>query len=160
MNAILAVLVAFSVADWVGRRELLTREAERLQVAYSNCVAQASEPAEGVVIPIETHPDGAVKLSIAAKRAMIFLDKGLVWAEGVTIQKFDEKGVEDSRIEAESCVFDRDTKSGWVAGRMTMTKDKTVFTGRDVYFSSPEDYMISFGGSSISSEDMKFGGGL
>ena len=160
MSAVLAIVIAFSMADWTGRREMLTREAERLQVAYSNCVAQAMEPAEGIVVPVETHPDGAVKLSIAAKRAKMFIKEGLVWAEGVVIRKLDENGAEDSRIEASSCVFDRNTKSGWVSGTTRMTRGKTVFSGRDVYFSSPEDYLMSFGGSSISSEDLKFGGGL
>lgn len=160
MNAILAIVIAFSMADWTGRREMLTREAERLQVAYSNCVAQAVEPAEGIVVPIETHPGGAVKLSIAAKRAKMFIKEGFVWAEGVVIRKLDENGVEDLRIDASSCVFDRNTRSGWVSGPMKMTRGKTVFSGRDVYFSSPEDFIMSFSGSSISSEDMKFGGGL
>jgi len=165
MNVLLAALLAFVSAEWSGRREMLTREAERLQIAYTNCAAQATEPAEGVVVPVEVNQDGSVKLSIEAKKAQLFLDrndknKNLVWAEGVVIRKTGPDGAEMSRIEADSCVFDRNTKSGWADGTLTMTHGGTVFTGHGVYFSSMEDYVMSFSGSSIYSKDLKFGGGL
>lgn len=160
MNVLLAALLAFVSAEWSGRREMLTREAERLQVAYTNCAAKATEPAEGVVVPVEVNSDGSVRLSIEAKKAQIFLDDGLVWAEGVVIRKIGSDGVEASRIEAENCVFDRSTKSGWANGALKLTHGGTEFSGRGVYFSSPEDYVMSFSGSSIYSKDLKFGGGL
>ena len=160
MNVLLAVMLAFVSAEWSGRREMLTREAERLQAAYSNCVARATEPAEGVVVPVEINPDGSVRLSIEARKSQLFLDEGIVWAEGVIIRKTGADGKEVSRIEADNCVFDRNTKSGWADGTLTLSHGETVFTGRGVYFSSPEDYVMSFSGSSIYSKDLKFGGGL
>lgn len=160
MNVLLAAMLAFVSAEWSGRREMLAREAERLQSAYTNCAARATEPAEGVVVPIEINPDGSVKLSIEAKKSQLFLDEGIVWAEGVVIRKTESDGTEVSRIEADNCVFDRNTKSGWANGRLTLTHGGTVFSGCGVYFSSPEDYVMSFSGSSIYSRDLKFGGGL
>ena len=160
MNVLLAAMLAFVSAEWSGRREMLTRKAERLQVAYTNCAAQATEPAEGVIVPIEINPDGSVKLSIEAEKSQLFLDKGLVWAEGVVIRKTGPDGAEVSRIEADNCVFDRNTKSGWADGKLTLTHGGTVFSGRGVYFSSPEDYVMSFSDSSVYSKDLKFGGGL
>ena len=77
-------LMAFDSADWLGKRELLTREAERLRAAYTNCVARLEAPADDVTVPVETFPDGSVKVVIHAKRAQYFADTGLVWAEGVT----------------------------------------------------------------------------
>lgn len=160
MNVLLAAALAFVSAEWAGRREMLAREAERLQAAYTNCAAMATEPAEGVVVPIEVNPDGSVRLSIEAKKSQIFLREGLVWAEGVVITKLGSRGEVVSRIEAENCVFDRGTKSGWADGTLKLTHGGTVFSGRGVYFSSPEDYVMSFSGSSIYSSDLKFGGGL
>ena len=160
MNVLLAAMLAFVSAEWSGRREMLTREAERLQAAYTNCAVRATEPAEGVMVPIETNPDGSIKLSIEAKKAQFFLDDDIVWAEGVVIKKTGSDGEEISRIEADNCVFDRNTKSGWADGCLRLTHGGTVFSGRGVYFSSPEDYVMSFSSSSIYSKDLKFGGGL
>jgi len=157
--ALLSALLAFVSSEWLGKREMLSREAERLQAAYTNCAARATDPAEGVAVPLETNPDGSVRLSIEAKKAQFFIDEGLVWAEGVSIRKTGEKGEEVSRIDAEKCVFDRNTKSGWAEGAMKLVYGKTVFSGRGVYFSSPEDYVMSFSDSSIESQDLKFAGG-
>ncbi len=152
------VTLAFDSSAWLGKREMLTREAERLREAYTNCLVQVSQSAEGMVVPIETYPNGAIKFSIAAKRAQFFLKEGFIWAEGVVITEFDISGKELSRIEADNCVVDRDTKSGWVEGRAKVVRDKTEFTGEGVYFSSPENYIISFDSSRIESKDLKSGG--
>ena len=74
--------LAFNSEEWLGKRELFAREAERLRAAYTNCVARLETPAEDVTIPVETFEDGSVKVMIFAKKAQYFLDKGLVWAEG------------------------------------------------------------------------------
>ena len=60
------------VPDWLAKREILSRAAERLQVAYTSCVARLDEPASDVTIPIERHPDGSVKASVTAKQAQVF----------------------------------------------------------------------------------------
>lgn len=149
---------AFDSEAWLGKREMLTREAERLRAAYSNCTARVDQSAEGMVVPIETYPNGAIKYSIAAERAQFFLKEGLIWADGVVITQLDSDGKELSRIEARSCVVDRDTKSGWVEGRARIVRDRTSFTGEGVYFSSPENYVISFESSRVESKDVKTGG--
>ncbi len=149
---------AFDSEAWLGKREMLTREAERLRAAYSNCTARVDQSAEGMVVPIETYPNGAIKYSIAADRAQFFLKEGLIWADGVVITQLDLDGKELSRIEARSCVVDRDTKSGWVEGRARIVRDRTSFTGEGVYFSSPENYVISFDASRVESKDVKTGG--
>ena len=149
---------AFDSETWLGKREMLSREAERLREAYSNCVAKAVAPAEDVTVPVETFPDGTVKASITAKKAMFFADSGLIWAQGVVASRFGDDGAELTRIEAESCVIDRVTRSGWMEGPAKMTQGRTVFRGRNVYFSSPEGYVSITEGSDIVSQDLRFGG--
>ncbi|MBR2838832.1 MAG: hypothetical protein IKE55_08620 [Kiritimatiellae bacterium] len=149
---------AFDSAEWHGKRELLLREAERLQAAYSNCVANVREPAEDITVPVETFDDGLVKTVVEARRARFFLHEGLIWAEGVVIRKFAPDGSEESRIDAESCVVDRATKSGWAEGPAKVRHGKTTFSGRGVYFSSPESYVRVFSGSVIDTTDLSFGG--
>ena len=149
---------AFSSEEWLGKREVLAREAERLRAAYSNCVARLEVPAENVTVPVETFEDGSVKVMIFAKKAQYFLEPGLVWAEDVTVKKFKKDGRLDGQIDAKSCVVDRFSKSGWAEGLATVVHDKTTFRGRGVYFSSPESYVKVFEESEIDSKDLKFGG--
>lgn len=150
---------AFDQAAWMERREVLSREAERLRAAYSNAVESAMESAESVVVPLETNADGSIRLSISAKKSKFFLKEGLVWAEDVALCRFGDGGAESSRIEAKSCLFDRSTKSGWAEGPAKIVHAGTVFEGRDVYFSAEEEYVMSLGGSRLETKGVK-GGGL
>ena len=149
---------AFNSEEWLGKRELLAREAERLRSAYTNCVAHLEAPAEDVTVPVETFDDGSVKVMVFAKKAQYFLDKGWVWAEDVVIKKFKSDGTLDGQITAKNCVVDRFTKSGWAEGEATVTHGKTTFRGKGVYFSSPESYVKVFEEADIESKDLKFGG--
>jgi len=149
---------AFDSTAWDVKRNLHRNEALRLRAAYSNCVARLQQPADDVTIPVDQYEDGSVKSIIYAKRAQFFLDTGLVWGEGVVVRKYDRDGALDSRIDASSCVVDRYSKSGWAEGDAKVVHGKTTFTGRGVYFSSPESYVKVFEGSDIVSEDLKFGG--
>lgn len=151
---------AFDSAEWHGKRELLLREAERLQAAYSNCVASLHEPAEDITVPVETYGDGSVKTVVAARRARFFLREGLIWAEGVVIRKFAEDGAEESRIDAASCVVDRAMKSGWAEGPARVRHGRTTFCGSGVYFSSPESYVHVSSRSEIDTTDLSFGGSV
>ena len=150
--------LAFNSAEWLGKRELLAREAERLRSAYTNCVAHLEVPAEDVTVPVETFDDGSVKVMVFAKKAQYFMEKGWVWAEDVVIKKFKSDGSLDGQITAKNCVVDRFTKSGWAEGEATVEHGKTTFRGRGVYFSSPESYVKVFEEADIESKDLKFGG--
>ena len=152
--------LAFNSEEWLGKRELFAREAERLQAAYTNCVAHLEMPAENVTVPVETFDDGSVKVMIFAKKAQYFLDSGLVWAEDVTVRRFRPDGRLEARIEAKSCVVDRFSKSGWAEGPATVVHDQTTFRGRGVYFSSSEGYVKVFEQTDVDSQDLKFGGAL
>ena len=153
-------LFAFDSDGWHGKREVFAREAERLRAVYSNCLVQVAVPAENVTIPVETFDDGSVKVMIFAKKAQYFLDKGLVWAEDVTVRRFKPDGTLEAKIEAKNCVVDRFSKSGWAEGLATVTHGKTVFKGEGVYFSSPEGYVRVVERTDVESKDLKFGGAL
>ena len=164
VSAFLACLafetLAFNSEEWLGKRELFAREAERLRAAYTNCVASLQVPAENVTVPVETFDDGSVKVMIFAKKAQYFLDTGLVWAEDVTVRRFKPDGTLEAFIEAKNCVIARISKSGWAEGAATVVHGKTTFKGRGVYFSSPEAYVKVFEGADVDSQDLKFGGAL
>ena len=149
---------AFDSEAWMQKRADLTNEVARLQSAYAKCAALVQTPAEDVTLPIETFPDGSVKLSIHAQKAQYFLDTGLVWAEGVTVRRFKDDGTTDMTLEAASCVVDRETKSGWAEGAATLTQGTSVFRGKGIYFSSPEGYVRVTQDSDLESMDLKKGG--
>ena len=160
------MLLAFALqaADestaWMERREVLTREAERLSEAYKNVTARVTQPAEDVNIPLETHASGAVALMIGAKRAQLFLDEDFIWAEGVKVIRRDERGEVVMSVEATRCLFDRSTKSGWAAGPTKIRQGNSEFDGEDVYFSHPENYVMSMTRSLIRTKDLKLGGAV
>ena len=149
-------LFAFNSEDWLGKRELFAREAERLRTVYSNCVAHLETPAEDIALPVETFADGSVKTRIEAKKAQYFLDKGLVWAEGVKVRRFRADGTQEACIDATRCVVDRESRSGWAEGPASATHEKTTFRGNGIYFSMPDSYVKVLADSDVESVDLKF----
>ena len=147
---------AFNSEEWLGKRELFAREAERLRAAYSNCVANLATPADDVALPVETFADGSVKTRIEAKKAQYFLDRGLVWAKDVKVRRFRADGTQEACIDAASCVVDRESRSGWAEGPASATHEKTTFRGDGIYFSAPDSYVKVFAASDVESHDLKF----
>ena len=147
---------AFKSEDWLAKREILSREAERLQVAYTSCVARVDEPAADVTLPIERHPDGSVKVSVTAKQAQVFLDIGMVWGSEVVVAQFSTNGVVEARVEADNCVIDRTTKSGWVQGHAKAFYLGNEVEGDGIYFSFEEEFVTIYANTKIRVKDQKF----
>lgn len=158
MLAAAAPLAAFDSAKWLAKREAMTADAERLRTAYTNCLANIDSPSEGLVIPLETNPDGSVRTEIHAERAQLYRDSPVIWAENLTLVKKDEDGTERMRLEAAKCVIDRVARCGWVEGHAKVTQGKTVFEGDGVYFSATNDFVTTYSQSDLKSSDLKFGG--
>ena len=160
VSVILACLAletrAFNSEEWLGKRELFAREAERLRAVYSNCVAHLETPADDVALPVETFADGSVKTKVEAKKAQYFLNNGLVWAEGVKVRRFRADGTQEACIEATNCVVDRESQSGWAEGPASATHEKTTFRGDGIYFSMPDSYVKVLAASDVESVDLKF----
>ena len=147
---------AFNSEDWLAKREILSREAERLQAAYTSCVARLDEPAGDVVLPFERYPDGSVKASVTAKKAQVFLDTGMIWGADVVVAQFTTNGVEDARVEADACVIDRVTKSGWVQGHAKAVYLGNEVEGDGIYFSFEEEFVTIYANTKIRVKDQKF----
>lgn len=150
MRSLLVVLVlvagsavqAFDSEAWLRRRADFAAAAERMTAAYEKCAAAVDAPAENLLIPVESWPDGSVKTSVAASAAQLFLAEGLVWGRGVTVRRFREDGSEDGTIRAEDCVIDRNRRAGWTKGLATFAfGGETTVSGRGVYFDLGERYL-------------------
>ena len=151
-------LIAFNSAKWMEKREAMSDEAVRLQAAYSNCVARLTSLSEGITIPLETNPDGSVRTSVYAKKAQIFDDAPLVWAEDLVMTKLGDDGKERIRIDAERCVIDRVARTGWVDGHAKVTQGKTSFEGDSVFFSATNGFVTVYSKADMKSADLKLGG--
>lgn len=148
---------AFDSTAWLEKREILSREAERLAVAYTNYAARVSEPAENVSVPVESFPDGAIKTLVQARRAQYFLEEGFIWAENVVVRRYRAPGKLEFRIDARNCIVDRSTKSGWANGKAIVRSDETVFCGDGIYFSAPEGYVSAWNDAKIEMRGVKSG---
>ena len=136
---------AFDSASWLEQRALLDHEAARLKAEYPKFRERVYKPAENVVIPVESHPDGSVKTTVVAERAQIFLQEGYVWAEGVEIRQLRPDGTVESSIDADNCIVDRSTKSGWTEGHASAKyKGEAELEGDNLYFSAEEEYIKIF----------------
>ena len=144
--------------EWLGKWTILEREAERLAVAYTNCLENLREPAIDVTVPVDAHPDGTVKTSIKAAKVQFFPETGLVWGEDVVVSMFSANGEIEAHVSAASCVVDRTSKSGWAPGRASVVYKGTEVCGESVYFSAEEEYVAISRGAKIVSSDMKLEG--
>ena len=151
-----AAAFAFKSDDWLAKREVLSREAERLQAAYTSCVARVSEPATDVTIPIERHPDGSVKTSVTAKKAQVFLEVGLIWGTEVVVTQISTNGVVEAEVTADSCVVDRHTRSGWAEGHAHARYLKNEVEGDGIYFSFSEEFVTIYANTKIRVKDQEF----
>ena len=145
---------AFSSSKWLAERND-DGDMLRLRKAYAQCVAQLESPAENVVFPLETLPDGTVKSRLKARRAQMFMDTGLIWGEGIRVEQYGKDGKVESFLEAENCIVDRKTKTGWVEGDAMMTYGKSTVKGRGVHFSVDREFIKIFSKSEIRTTGLK-----
>ena len=149
VGAAAGAVAAFDSAAWLAERGD-DADAMRLKAAYADCEAKVVQPAENVVFPIEAFPDGTVKSRLRAEKAQLFLDTGLVWGSGVTVEQFKPDGVtREGELKAERCLVDRKKKTGWVAGVAEMTWGDTRLRGRGVYFDASREFVKIFSQTEI-----------
>lgn len=144
----LVASAAFSSAKWLEERGD-DSDVLRLRAAYADCVKKLEAPAENVLIPLETFANGQVKSRVTAQRAHLFPDTGFIWGEKIRVEQFKEDGSLFASLDAESCVVDRKTKSGWVEGAAKMVYGDSSVKGRGIYFSLEREFIKIFSQSEI-----------
>ena len=155
--SILAALAAFGVGAFESEKWLAERgddsDVLRLRKAYADCTKKINEkleaPAENVSIPIESFSNGTVKSRVTAARAHVFADSGYIWGEEIRVEQYREDGSVYATLTAESCIVDRKTKSGWVAGAAQMVYGDASVKGRGIYFSLEREFIKIFSQSEI-----------
>lgn len=133
---------AFDSEAWLGRRDAYGAEAERMAGLFAKYEALSTSPAENIELPVETWPDGSVRVSVGARQAQFFLNEGFLWGRGVKLSRYREDGSLEAQIDAEDCLVDRVRRSGWAQGLATAKYgDEVRLEGRRVYFSFTNRYV-------------------
>ena len=141
----------FKSEEWLAERGD-DSDVFRLRAAYSECKAKVDSPAENVSLPLEKHANGTIKSRLSAKRAQLFIDSEYIWAEGIHVEQKREDGTIVCSLDAENCVVDRKTRTGWVDGEAKMTYGDAMVKGRGVYFSLEREFVKIFSQSEIRSK--------
>lgn len=148
VNLLVAAAV-FDAAEWLGKREMMTREAERLHGVYEACAAKLTVPAEKVRLPIDAFPDGSVRTLVSAELAQMFIKEKYIWAQGVSIVENDSAGQPVATVTAERCAVDSATKSGWIEGAAKAVHKGVVLDGSAAYVSATEQYVAIFSNAQV-----------
>ena len=75
------------------------------------------------------------------------------------VEQYREDGTVYASLDAESCVVDRGSQSGWVAGDAKMTYGEASVKGRGIYFSLARQFIKIFSQSEIRAGRTKFDAG-
>ncbi len=145
---------AFSSEKWLAERGDDT-DLMRLRTAYRECVKKVESPAENVMFPLETFPDGTVKTRLSAKRAHLFVDSGFIWGEGIRIEQYEKDGTVNASLEADNCIVDKKSKTGWIEGSAKMTYRESSVKGRGIYFSFAREFIKILSQSEVRTKPLK-----
>lgn len=150
-----AAAAAFSSERWLAERAD-DSDMLRLRAAFAECSQKAVAPAENVSMVLEAYPDGTVKTRIQAARATIFPNSGYVLAENIHLEQFASTSTNLAvRLDAENCLFDRTSKTGWVDGNANIAYGTSTAKGRGIYFSLTREFIKIFSQSEIRTQGGK-----
>lgn len=144
--------------DLASATERFTKDEARLKAEFEKCIAKLHKPSEGIVVPVENHPNGSLKVDVYAGKAQFFDKDSVVWCGDVIVREYDIKGSIKMELEADACVVDRKTKSGWIKDYATGRYGKTKISGCGIYFSFPEEFVKISSKVEIESSEIKFEG--
>lgn len=130
----------------------------RLKAEYDKCVAKIDKPSEGIVVPVESHPDGSLKVDVYAGKAQFFDKDAVVWCGDVIVREYELDGTVKLELKADACVVDRKTKTGWINGGASGRYGKTKIKGNGIYFSFSDEFVKISSKVEIESTDLKFEG--
>ena len=92
-----------------------------------------SSPVENLTLPIEHYDDGRIRALLRAGKAAVG-NAGLIWSWQVKVDLFDPAGAPDGRIEAQSCLYDRNARRGYCPESVTLVRSNVTITGTGMYW--------------------------
>ena len=98
------------------------------------------EPIINFAFPAEHYDDGRIRAVLRAKNAVLSSDDS-IWAWGVTLVMYDREGAEEGEMEAESCLFDRKTQTGYSTGNVRADLNGVKISGVNCYWSLKDSFL-------------------
>lgn len=146
---------AFDLASSTAR---FSEDEARLKAEYKKYVKKVDKPSEEIVVPVENHPDGSLKVEVCAGKAQFFNKDAIIWCGDVIVREFGLDKKLKMELEADTCIIDRNTKSGWINGLGKGHYGKTKIQGRGIYFSFSEEFVKILSNVMVESSEIKFEG--
>lgn len=113
---------------------------KQLQERWERANAEMATPVENLVLPVEFHPNGRVKIVLRAKQSQMFKD-GYIFATGVHFDMFDVDGKKNGEMVMDDCLFDRERRIGYCKGRVHVNRDGDALKSRGMYFSTEPNFI-------------------
>jgi len=111
-----------------------------LQARWERANAEMATPVENLVLPVEFHPNGRVKVILRAKQSQMFAD-GYIFALGVQFDMFDGDGRKNGEMVMDDCLFEREKRIGYCKGRVHVNRDGDTLKSRGMYFSTEPNFI-------------------
>ena len=131
-----------NAVEWADLAELWRRQPD----------AEVS-PMENFAMPVEHYDNGAIKAVLHAGKAAIGKavvgKSGLIWGWKVVIDLRDPTGAPDGRIEADSCLYDRNTRRGYCPAAVLLVRTNATVSGTGMYWNGDVQQMRIFSNAMV-----------
>lgn len=111
-----------------------------LDTRWDAVKAKMTTPIENLSLPLETHPNGMVRARLNARHSQIFED-GTIFASGVKVILYSEKGEVQGSLSAGDCIFEKQGSHGYCRGSVEVQYGTDTLKGIGMYFSISGEYI-------------------
>ena len=129
-----AAAVSNALPAWMELDVLATNRAEWADLAETwHHPESDSSPVENLTLPIEHYDNGRIRAVLRANTASVG-KAGLIWSWKVAVDLLDPAGGPDGRIEAESCLYDRNARRGYCPTAVSLIRTNVTIHGTGLYW--------------------------
>ncbi len=105
----------------------------RLVEAWGRGVPDGAVPLEDTSFPVAHYPNGNVRAQLKADHAFLPPDEDdFVRGHGVIVEMFSELGRFEGMFQADNCIYDRSTRSGYSEGNVLILYRNVEITGSNM----------------------------
>jgi hypothetical protein len=124
-----------AIPAWMEISALATNAAEWADLAtiWKRGPEAEASPTENFTAPIEHYANGRVRAVLHAARGAMG-NGGLIWSWKVVVDLLTPTGLSDGRIEAESCLYDRNTRRGYCPAAVALVRTNVTVNGTGLYW--------------------------
>jgi len=111
-----------------------------LEAAWLKQPDERATPVKDFTLPVEHYDNGRIRAVLHAVKGAIG-QNGLIWSWQVTISMFDPNGKPDGRVDAESCLYDRNARRGYCPTGVQLVRTNATIVGTGLYWTMENQHM-------------------